>query len=426
MTAKTRVLTAIALVLLIASPAFAYKKINVRYPVWPSNPLGPSIKQLAIMDFGGPGGSEFSDQLIQSLLRDGEVDLNGRTVPGLRKFDIIERSRMATIVKEQNLSASGRIDDATAAEYGKIAGVDAIMIGAIAHDPKSENSRRVIETKTGSYYEPCVTNSVRSSFNGRIIEVNTGKILAVFDFGAFSGESRACGADKKPTSLDDQIQMNTIFLNARIATSLIGTLTYEEREFEKIKTKEYQEVSQRAAEMAETGNLAQAYVLYKSVYDQDPYCAGCAYNLGVMHEAVGNYRQAIELYQAAVNMESGNKDMAKALQAATNCADGLAKTQQVLGIEWPDFEFQVDARAMDLAMKAKVVTAGKKSDRNQAFDGPNGAATLKIPGELEVTLLEDSGAWVKVSLPDGKEAWLQEVGIDKGSLKKARKSAGGN
>lgn len=81
---------------------------------------------------------------------------------------------------------------------------------------------------------------------------------------------------------------------------------------------------------------------------------------------------------------------------------------------------------MSQAMLPKLTTAGKRNDRIQVYDGPSGTATFKVPGELEVTVLEDSGAWIKVGLPDGKEVWLEGVSVDKSSLKRARKVAAGN
>jgi len=81
---------------------------------------------------------------------------------------------------------------------------------------------------------------------------------------------------------------------------------------------------------------------------------------------------------------------------------------------------------MNQAMLPKLTTAGKKNDRIQVYDGPSGTATFKVPGELEVTVLEDSGSWIKVGLPDGKEVWLEDVSVDKSSLRKARKVAAGN
>lgn len=81
---------------------------------------------------------------------------------------------------------------------------------------------------------------------------------------------------------------------------------------------------------------------------------------------------------------------------------------------------------MGQAMLPKLTTAGRRNYRIQVYDGPSGTATFKVPGELEVIVLEDSGAWIKVGLPDGKEVWLEGVSVDKSSLKRARKVAAGN
>lgn len=47
------------------------------------------------------------------------------------KFEIFERDRLSSIMEEQNLGASGRIDTATAARIGKIIGVQYIVTGAV-------------------------------------------------------------------------------------------------------------------------------------------------------------------------------------------------------------------------------------------------------------------------------------------------------
>ncbi|MEB3178244.1 MAG: CsgG/HfaB family protein [Nostocaceae cyanobacterium] len=46
-------------------------------------------------------------------------------------FTVIERSKIDAILSEQNLGASGRVDSSTAAQIGKILGVDIIVIGSI-------------------------------------------------------------------------------------------------------------------------------------------------------------------------------------------------------------------------------------------------------------------------------------------------------
>ncbi|MDH5718325.1 MAG: CsgG/HfaB family protein [Spirochaetia bacterium] len=45
-------------------------------------------------------------------------------------YDVVERSILESIIKEQSLSQSGLVDDQTAAKIGKLAGADTVVIGS--------------------------------------------------------------------------------------------------------------------------------------------------------------------------------------------------------------------------------------------------------------------------------------------------------
>ena len=81
--------------------------------------------RVAVMDFenktqygGWRLGRGASDILTTELVKTG-------------KFNVMERDRLAAIIQEQNLGASGRIDPSTAARIGKIIGVKFIITGAV-------------------------------------------------------------------------------------------------------------------------------------------------------------------------------------------------------------------------------------------------------------------------------------------------------
>lgn len=414
------ILVITAIVLGASTSALAYKKVTFNYLILPDTPLPRSVESLAILDFGGPDGDKFADSVIRNLLDDYDGTLNGNPVPQLRYFEIIERSRMSSIMKEQNLSASGIVDETSAAELGKVAGVGAVFIGEISHDPKSTRTSEKYEGQDNRIYtEHCVTNETRSSFNGRIIDTETGQVLVVFDKGAYSGKSKGCD-DKSPTSHSDQIEMNSISLMASVVSELTGTISYRERELEKIKVDDFKDKAKKAAEMSEDGNIQDAFVIYKSQYDADPYSDQSAYNLGVMHEAVGNYAQAAELYDLAVSLKPDEKDYVNAQAECSRTLEGLLRTQEILGFEYPEYEFKLDAASLARATSATVLTEGGRDKRHQVFDGPGGNGTFRIPGELELVFLEDQGEWVKIALPDGKEGWMEEESIKRDSLKDAR------
>jgi curli biogenesis system outer membrane secretion channel CsgG len=63
-------------------------------------------------------GKGVSDILVNKLVDSG-------------KYSVIERSKLDAILKEQNLGASGRVDASTAAQIGKLLGVDVVVIGSV-------------------------------------------------------------------------------------------------------------------------------------------------------------------------------------------------------------------------------------------------------------------------------------------------------
>ncbi|MBF1999634.1 MAG: penicillin-binding protein activator LpoB [Synechococcales cyanobacterium M58_A2018_015] len=59
-----------------------------------------------------------SDLLTNKLVQDGT-------------YTLIERSRIAEVLQEQNLAQAGRIDPSTAAQIGRILGADAVVLGSV-------------------------------------------------------------------------------------------------------------------------------------------------------------------------------------------------------------------------------------------------------------------------------------------------------
>lgn len=101
-------------------------------PTEPTTSETPARKlRIAVLDFDFssvsnpsflsvfPGQSKgVSDMLVNKLVETGD-------------FIVIERSRIDAVLAEQNLGASGRVDASTAAEIGRILGVDVVVVGSI-------------------------------------------------------------------------------------------------------------------------------------------------------------------------------------------------------------------------------------------------------------------------------------------------------
>ncbi|MBW4506459.1 MAG: CsgG/HfaB family protein [Scytonematopsis contorta HA4267-MV1] len=122
-----------------------------------------SISNPSVLSIVEGGGRGVSDQLVNRLVRDGQ-------------YSVIERSKLDAILREQNLGASGRVDASTAAQIGRILGVDAVIIGSVTQfDLQQRESgggffgigARV--TDTDAYVK----------LNIRLVSTTTAEILAV-------------------------------------------------------------------------------------------------------------------------------------------------------------------------------------------------------------------------------------------------------
>src|ERR1700730_19052637 len=104
----------IALLFALPAPSFAQGKIKVAIwefenhadSYWYSSRLGPAARDQIDTEFS-------ENQMLSS------------------KFSVIERDKLALVLKEQGLATSGAVDPSTAAKVGKILGVKYIILGGI-------------------------------------------------------------------------------------------------------------------------------------------------------------------------------------------------------------------------------------------------------------------------------------------------------
>ncbi|MFQ5868911.1 MAG: CsgG/HfaB family protein [Candidatus Zixiibacteriota bacterium] len=91
--------------------------------------------------FSGPG-RDLSDDILNELIT---------RLYSLRRFDILEREKYDKVVQEQLRGQAGQIDEATAAQAGKLMGVDAALTGSIAigEDGSLKIWGRLVNTETG-------------------------------------------------------------------------------------------------------------------------------------------------------------------------------------------------------------------------------------------------------------------------------------
>lgn len=130
-------------------------------------------KQIAVLDFDFAtvdiGLAQRAYGTHQNLARRVADKLINQLV-ALKTCQVVERSQLEKVLREQNLGVEGRIDPSTAAKLGRILGVDALIIGNVSvfelrglpnkdnsdmlWDPKDMRARiavnfRIVDTTTG-------------------------------------------------------------------------------------------------------------------------------------------------------------------------------------------------------------------------------------------------------------------------------------
>jgi curli biogenesis system outer membrane secretion channel CsgG len=153
---------------------------------------GQDKKRLALLDFDfgtvqqwwsgdWDVGKGIADLVVTSLVKDGT-------------FSIIERKKLDAVLEEQNFSNSDRATPASAAQIGKVLGVNAIVVGSITQfgmEKKSTNVGGILGRVTGvSTFDLGKTKGIATVvIDARIVDVNTGEILMVMSGKGVSSRS---------------------------------------------------------------------------------------------------------------------------------------------------------------------------------------------------------------------------------------------
>ncbi len=141
-----------------------------------------AIKRVAVLSFNGPKGDLAADLMTQSLLEHGA--------------DVVERQRLDSVMREQQLASSSSFDPATAKQLGKLLGVDALFVGTVAESTpassyivsQSKNPlNNVTQVSGGTVYSEgtvmgmpnaqLLSTTANVSLLSRMVDVQTGSVL---------------------------------------------------------------------------------------------------------------------------------------------------------------------------------------------------------------------------------------------------------
>lgn len=143
----------------------------------------------------------------------GAADMLTTEMVKMGTLDMFERDRMAAVIKEQNLGASGRVDPATAAKIGKIIGVQYIITGAVTEYGRSRASGGGGGVRVGKTdYSSTVDIRMVDASTGRIVFADSGNHsissmnVRVFGFGGGQSFNEKAATDALRGAIQDLTQ----------------------------------------------------------------------------------------------------------------------------------------------------------------------------------------------------------------------------
>jgi tetratricopeptide (TPR) repeat protein len=371
-------------------------------------------------------GSKLADLMIAELLeKDRGVHDVGSGFLGLGKkegktfqtgaytniFNVVERSQFQRVLEELQLGQSGVVNEATAAQVGQVLGVDAMLIGAVNVSVQDTWVKETREDKNKNKYEvDCEKLVANVGVTVRFVNVETGQVIGSTDSRQKS-EDKKCKGDYGNLPTPEAAVDKCLHAAARELVDYFTPRFKEQKiEFAKIEGEEYKRSVETAKRALSDYDLNSAYVQVAAIAEQDPYNDAAIYNLGALHEVVGNYSKAKEQYTLAYNLKSREDKYRDALKRITKQTDYWSKLN-ALGIALQEYQFQASSEEMAVATSARVETNGPRATRYEIKTDANpGSETVaRVPGEIELQLLETVSGWYKVRLPDGKEGFLPQA-----------------
>jgi len=279
-------------------------------------------------------------------------------------------------------------------------------MGNLAVTQTDKPERRQYTSEGRTYVVNCIKREVKVTARVRVTHVETATIL---------GTTERSGSEKSDKCEPDLTDLKPVAdLTNEIARGVAEELAnyiaphFELQEFglRKVKGKEAEALEKKAGDAAKELRVDEAFAIYKSLYDKDAYSPELAYNLGILHEVVGNPLQAAEYYGAACQLkdETGCRKAVERTARATAYQKSLA----ALGVQIAQHEFGIGEEALAKATARNLEMRGKREDRVSVFAEPRDGSEVvtAVPGGLTFQIVAEEGEWYRIKLVGGKEGYV--------------------
>ena len=177
---------------MIPRPSLLFAFVATVFSLVPFTSADAQRVRVAVLAFDDNSSSQWgiqlggaaTDELITQLVRSGQ-------------FSVIERERIDAVLGEQDLGQTGRLNPSTAAELGKVLGVQVVLLGSITQF--SIRSRRAGIGGVGASY-----TEAESVLDVRAVNTVTAEIMSVSEG---SGKKRLVGVESSRINFSERFDV---------------------------------------------------------------------------------------------------------------------------------------------------------------------------------------------------------------------------
>lgn len=297
-----------------------------------------SLKRVAVMQFEGPDGASFTNQF--------EAMLTGIRVNDQQFFQVLNRSSMDKVFREQRFSQSGDVDPDTAANVGRVVGAKGIYTGQVnissvrdsyydeersECSKKDPNSKKCISWR--KYHVDCTKRVANVSVTPKLIEVETARVVYSETYSR-SMEDKRCSDSS--SSLKDGRQMKRD-LQDQILKAIRNDIApyYVQVEIKLLEgtddlpTTRAKQAFDSGLEFAKNQRFDRACEIWGELRQETPASISLLHNLAVCAEVRGDLKQALSLIKEAdKRLKSPDDTVTSALERIGDAVHKQKKVRQ--------------------------------------------------------------------------------------------------
>lgn len=323
-------------------------------------------------------------------------------------FTLVERDEIDRIIEELGFSVSGLVDEASnIAEAGKLAGANVLITGRAGYST---------ETKT-SYNddgEKKVERIVTLSASMKVLDVETGKVINNFEEQVEETSSdRFLGIQIGADGFSELLNEAVVHMGRKMCRHI--NPYYELTTFELFDLKkDNKELGKEGHEYLQRGLTEEAFCCYNKVFQEDTYNWRAVFNLGTIHEAVGDYEMAAKFYSLAYQLKD-NKGRIRDAAKRADRFDKIVRTLAELGIKITPKKLD-DSACTGETSNIGVIDVGRNKYA-KVFKAPTkgGDTVTKLPDGMKVTWVAEEGNFIKIKLGfphEGKMGYIEKDKIE--------------